>query len=47
VVCDKCKNKTFVIFINKNHEKLCDHCYDKTKKKSDWELIQEKNEKYK
>jgi len=30
--CDKCGKKTFVIFITRNHKKLCDYCYDDRKK---------------
>ena len=44
--CDKCAEETFIIFINSNHEKLCDNCWAKTEKKSEWEIIQEKNERY-
>ena len=45
--CDKCGKETCIIFINKNHEKLCDYCWDKLRKKSEWEIIKEKNERYK
>ena len=44
--CDKCGEDTFVIFITKNHEKLCNICWDKINKKSEWEIIAEKNERY-
>ena len=44
--CDKCGEKTFIIFITRNHEKLCNHCWDKMYKKSEWETIEEKNERY-
>lgn len=43
--CDRCGSKSYIIFINKNHDKFCDNCWDKTKKKSEWEIIQDKNEK--
>ena len=45
--CDKCGEKTFVIFITKDHKKLCDNCWGKLPQKNEWEIIQEKNEKYK
>jgi len=31
--CDKCGEKTFVIFITRNHKKLCDKCYDEQKRR--------------
>ena len=43
--CDKCGEKTYIIFITENYEKLCDKCWDKTIKKSEWEIIKERNEK--
>lgn len=30
--CDKCGEKTHIIFITRNHRKLCDKCYDERKK---------------
>lgn len=27
--CEKCGKQTFVIYINKEHYKLCGDCYDK------------------
>lgn len=27
--CDKCGDQTFVIYIDKDHNKLCGSCYDK------------------
>ena len=38
MICDKCGKKTYVIFITRNHEKLCDDCYDKQKKEKKWTL---------
>jgi ribosomal protein L37E len=32
MTCDKCGKDTYIIFITKNHEKLCDECYDKERK---------------
>lgn len=46
-ICDKCGNKTYIIFITRNHEKLCDYCYDKIRNKNEWERIQEENKKWK
>lgn len=31
MICDKCKNKTFIIYITREHEKICDKCKDKKK----------------
>lgn len=38
--CDKCGEKTYVIFITRNHRKLCDKCYEKRRKKKEkkWDL---------
>jgi len=27
--CDKCGKNSYVIYIDKDHNKLCDKCYDK------------------
>lgn len=32
MVCDKCGNDTYIIFITGNHEKWCDECWDKERK---------------
>ena len=40
-ICDKCKNKTYVIYITTKHEKVCPECYDKIRK-----LKGNKNDKY-
>jgi len=32
MICDKCGKETYVIFITKNHKKLCDECYKKERK---------------
>jgi DNA-directed RNA polymerase subunit RPC12/RpoP len=45
--CDKCGEETYIIFITENHEKLCDNCWSKIIKKSEWKITKEKNEKYK
>jgi len=45
--CNKCGEKTNVVTINSKHEKLCDHCWNKIIKKTEWEIAKEKNEKYK
>jgi len=45
--CDKCGEDTFVIFITEKHEKLCDSCWSKIKKKSEWEIAKEENKKWK
>jgi hypothetical protein len=45
MMCDKCGEETYIIFITTNHEKLCDNCWNKIPKKSEWEIIKEKNEK--
>jgi len=45
--CDKCGEKTYVIFITEKHEKLCDSCWSKIIKKSEWKLVEEQNERYK
>jgi len=29
--CEECGERTYIIYINKEHEKLCDKCYDKRK----------------
>ena len=47
MICDKCEEKTYVIFITESHEKLCDKCWDKAQKKKEWKNIQKRNEKYK
>jgi len=26
MLCERCGNKTYVIFIKRNHEKICDEC---------------------
>lgn len=28
--CDKCNKQTFIIFINTNHDKLCEDCYSES-----------------
>ena len=33
MICDKCGKDTYIIFITSNHEKICDECWDKEKKK--------------
>lgn len=33
MTCDKCKEQTYIIFIEKSHKKLCDKCHDKKYKK--------------
>jgi len=45
MICDKCKEKTCIITITRNHEKLCDDCWNKIRKKSEWKIIKEKNKK--
>lgn len=27
MICDKCKRESFIIYITKDHIKLCDKCY--------------------
>lgn len=33
MICDKCGKKSYVIFITKNHEKICDECEEKKRTK--------------
>lgn len=47
MICDKCGEKTNVVTINSKHEKVCDECWGKKEKKSEWERIQEENKKWK
>ena len=47
MTCDKCGSEICVIFLTAKHEKICDVCWDKINKKSEWEIIKEKNERYK
>ena len=44
--CDKCGEETYCIFITINHEKLCSDCWCKKEKKSEWEIIKEKNKEW-
>lgn len=44
IKCDACGKQTFIIFINTNHDKLCEDCYlgrqsDRPKEISDNEKI--------
>ena len=34
MTCNKCKKKTYVIHITRNHRHLCADCYDKVRDKS-------------
>ena len=34
MICDKCGEKTYIIFITRNHRKLCDNCKEKERKKN-------------
>ena len=35
MICEICGAKTFVIFLTKNHEKVCDKCFEKLKENKD------------
>jgi len=32
MICDKCGEGTYIIFITSKYEKICDKCYDKQQK---------------
>ena len=33
MVCERCGKNTYIIFITKNHEKICDECEEKERNK--------------
>ena len=35
--CDECGEESYVIYITREHKKLCDKCYDKVRPKVEWD----------
>lgn len=33
MTCDRCGEDTYIMFITSKHEKICDECWDKEKKR--------------